>query len=239
MSVSVSSRISRQAGIVAAALAASLAMTAMSPPAADARSSSMYRETGRAVSTDRVQIDGTVPGSNPLGNTHVGQLSAYETTQGKATAWGKILDWDCEEGELPAGGHHGVEISHHDAPHPGSCDFIGSRWLEGDDLDVAMDRKVTIATLQGQLVAYGGGHGADSGAVGYPQADIVWTGIDGTYTSRWTSRYSDEATTWTESYRSTERGATMGGTLGPMGFDPGQSSGHMSTYPTSSKSRTK
>lgn len=225
-------RMSHRALAMVTLLALAFALVAVDTSPADAKSSSQYRETGRAASTDWEQYDNT-PTGGTLGNVHIGYLSAYETTTGRASAWGYIQDYDCEEGERPGGGH-GFD----DEEPVGGCDWVGERWLEGEGLAFTMDKKMTTATLKGQLIAYGGGHG-EEGEVGRPVADIVWTGLGGTYTSRYTSRYRDGNTTWTESYNSTERSASMGGTLGPMGFDPDFSAGYLSSYKTSSKSRTK
>lgn len=226
-----SSRVSHRVLALVTTLAIALALAAVDASPADAKSSSQYRETGRAASTYWEQYDGTDTGG-PLGNVHIGYLSAYETTAGVASAWGWIEDWDCEPGEKPWGGGHSFD----DEEPVGGCDWIGERWLEGDGLRFSMDKKMTTATLKGELIVYGG-HGEDE--VGRPPVDIVWTGLGGTYTSRYTTRYRDGNTTWTDTYRSTEREATMGGTLGPMGFDPDLSGGYLSTYKTSSKSRTK
>jgi hypothetical protein len=219
----------RRALSLALMLATALAAALASAGPAEARSSSQYRETGRAASTYWEQYDNTPTGSQ-FGNVHIGWLSAFETTTGVASAWGWIEDWDCEEGQKPGGGH-GEEPSE-------GCVWVGERWLEGDGLAFSMDKKMTTATLKGQLIAYGGGHG-EEGEVGRPNANIVWSGIGGTYTTKYTNRYRDGNTTWTETYNGTERSATMGGTLGPMGFDPDFSGGYLTTYKTSSKSRTK
>ncbi|HUH07857.1 MAG TPA: hypothetical protein VML96_08620 [Egibacteraceae bacterium] len=80
---------------------------------------------------------------------------------------------------------------------------------------------------------------ADGGVVGRPQADVIWTGYGNLATSRWTYRYSDGTTTETFTESSRIRSATMSGNIGPMGFDPELSGGSITSFKSSSKSRTK
>lgn len=220
--------------VVALAAALLVALT----PAAEARSSSTYRVTGRAASTEWTQVDGTPVGSSPFGNVHVGWLSAEETSRGKAVVFGWIADFDCEPGQLPGHGHEIVFEDEEPEPEPG-CVHVGARSLEGWDIPFTMDRKLQSATLKGRLVVYGGGHGEGGDVVGRPMADIVWTGTGTTSKGRYTSRWVEGSTTYTESYRATYRNGAMGGTLGPMGFDPDLSSGWLTTYTASSRTRTR
>jgi hypothetical protein len=223
-------RLHRRAVVLVVVLVASIVLTATTAGPADAKSFAQFRDTGRAASASWEQWDGTETGG-PFGNVHIGYLTAEETTSGRASVWGWIDDFDCEEGEKPWGGHGEDEEE-------GVCAYLGDRWIEADGLAFSMDRKMTTATLVGELIVYGGGHG-DGGELGRPPANIVWTGLGGTYTSRYTARYRDGDTTFTETWRSTERSATVDGNIGPMGFDPDLSSGYLSSYRTSFKSRTK
>lgn len=226
----------RRTALASAALAAALLLTALTPGTAEASSFYQYRESGRAAQADWTQIDGTEPGTTPFGNVHVGYLDVRETSKGKGTVWGEIADFDCEPGELPGHGGHGFVEDEFEEP--GGCTHVGWRWIEGNDLAFNVDKKLTQATLQGQLTVYGGAHG-EEGTVGRPMADIVWTGDGGTWSSRFSETYSDGNTTSTYRGTSTQRNATMSGTVGPMGFDPEFSSGSISEYRVSERSRTR
>lgn len=214
--------------VVAVLALLSLLVVVLAPPA-DARSSSSYRITGRSADTYWTQVDGTPPGSNPFGNVHVGWLYADETTNGTAAVFGWIDDFDCEPGSLPGGGH-GVAKK--------GCKYVGSRFIEAYDVPFTMDRKLSSARLTGQLTVYGGGHG-EGGVVGRPMADVTWTGIGDLASERWTSRWREGGTWYSDSYRSKTRAATMGGIIGPMGFDPELSGGTLASYRSASRSRTK
>jgi hypothetical protein len=228
----------RRTALVSTALAAALLLTALTPATADARSFYNYRESGRAAQTDWTQVDGTEPGTSPFGNVHVGYLEVREAGKGKGEVWGKITDFDCEPGELPGHGGHGFIDEDDDFEEPGGCVYVGSRWVEGYGLAFSVDKKLTQATLQGQLTVYGGAHG-DEGPVGQPMADIVWTGDGATWSSRFSETYTDGNTTSTYRGTYTYRNATMGGTMGPMGFDPELSSGSIREYKVSERSRTR
>lgn len=208
--------------------------TALSLLAAPALAGSMYlaKSNGKAAQTWWTQVDGVDPGTSPFGNVHVGSLYVYETTAGRADAFGYIDDFDCEPGNLPGGGGHEFEEE------PSGCAYVGSRVAEGFGLAFTIDRKLNSAHLKGRMTVYGGGHG-DGGVVGRPKADITWTGSGSTVRSTSTWTYSDGSTTYTDRWRSTDRFAAMSGTLGPMGFDPELSGGHMSIFRSMSKGRTR
>lgn len=226
----------RRTALASAALAAALLLTTLTPGTADARSFYQYRESGRAADAQWTQIDGTEPGSGPFGNVHVGYLEVRETSKGEGSVWGEIADFDCEPGELPGHGGHGFVEDEFEEP--SGCAHVGSRWIEGYDLAFTVDRKLTMATLQGQLTVYGGAHG-EEGPVGQPMADIVWTGDGAVWSSRFSETYTDGSTTYTYRGTYTQRNATMGGTMGPMGFDPEFSSGSLREYRVSERSRTR
>jgi hypothetical protein len=229
----------RRTALASAALAAALLLTALTPGTADASSFYQSRESGRTAQAEWTQIDGTDPGSGPFGNVHVGYLDVRETSKGKGTVWGKISDFNCAPGELPGhGGGHATFEEDGDFEEPGGCSHVGTRWIEGYDLAFAVDKKLTMATLQGQLTVYGGAHG-EEGTVGQPMADIVWTGDGATWSSRFSETYTDGNTTSTYRGTSTQRDATMGGTMGPMGFDPELSWGSIGEYRVSERSRTR
>lgn len=231
----------RRAGALAIAAAFALLIVSLGPTPADAKSSFMYRASGVSASTDWTQIDGTPTGSSPLGNVHIGQLYAYETTKGKAEAYGYIEDWDCEEGQLPwGGGPHDVSSEEWDEEPPPEtgCEWKGFRFVEAYDIPFTVDKKLTQARLTGTLTVYGGGHG-DGGVIGRPYADIIWTGVGSLATVKETFRYREDGTSYSFTRDSSTRSATMSGIMGPMGFDPDFSSGSISSYKESSKTRTK
>jgi hypothetical protein len=215
--------------IVVAATA--LAMTAA--PAL-AGSMSLYKESGNAAQTFWTQVDGTPTGS-ALGNVHVGELYAYQTSPGQGDAFAWIDDFDCEPGKLPGGGGHGFDVEEEE---PSGCEYVGSRFGEGFGLTFTIDRKLTTANLSGQLTVYGGGHG-DGGVIGRPMANITWTGVGALIKQSSSWSYNDGTTTYSDRYRSTDRNAVMSGILGPMGFDPDLSGGQISKFSAMSKSRTK
>lgn len=208
--------------------------TTMAMTAGPALAGSMYlfKESGRAAQTSWTQIDGTDPGTSPVGNVHVGSLYVFETSNGHGDAFAYIDDWDCEPGELPDGGGHGFEEE------PSGCTYLGFRYGEGFGLSFTMDRKLEKAHLSGQITVYGGGHG-EGGVVGTPTANITWTGVGPVIKQSSTWRYNDGSSSYTDRYRSSDRNALMSGTLGPMGFDPDLSGGFMSIFQSMSKGRTR
>lgn len=194
--------------------------------AAIAGSQSRYRTDGFTVSTYWTQVDGPParnPATQPFGNVHLGWLDAYETSRGRADAWAYIDDFRCPVGVLPDDGGHGGD-------EPG-CEYLGSRFGEGYGLTLAVDRKLATARLTGQLtITHGGDHGGGGGVVGRPTADITWTAKGATYRSTSTFRGEDGTSRYSDRYTSRSRNATMGGTLGPMGFDPALSGGSISSF---------
>lgn len=218
---------------IATVLLIAISILALTASPVMAKSMSMYKQSGRAVQTFWIQVDGTPTGSQ-FGNVHVGDLYAFQVSTGKADAFGFIDDFDCEPGKLPNGGGHGID----EGEEPSGCVFVGSRYAEAYGLSLTLDRKMTTANLKGQMKVYGGGHG-DGGLVGRPNANITWTGTGPLFKQRSTWSWTDGRTTYTDRYRSTDRSAVMSGTLGPMGFDPALSGGFMSDFSMMSKSRTR
>ena len=209
---------------LARAVALMLSLVAMAAGAvpASAGSSSMYRESGYQASTWWTQIDGTPRGSR-FGNVHVGELWAYQVSKGTGDAFGWIDDFDCRRDAQPWGR---------------GCRYVGSRFLEGYGLDFTVNRRLESASLSGVLIAYGGGHGSE-GEVGRPVAAVTWTGIGDISRSRYSYRWSEDGATYAGSYRGTGRQAVMGGTMGPMGFDPERSGGWITSYSSRDQSRTR
>lgn len=225
--------------VMASLLAAMMALSALNPVAADAKESSRSSRSGVAASTFWTQKDGTKVGTSPFGNTHVGFLNAEQTVRDRVDAWGYIEDYDCKPGQEPGhGGGHGFAEEPKPEKPDNACKPLGTRYLEGSsDLRLTVDKKLNTATLKGTLIAYGGFHG--EGEVGRPPANVAWKGVGKTFTSRYSSQWSDGTTTYTDSYRSAARQATMGGRLGPMGFDPALSGGKISQFSSSSSYRAR
>ncbi len=208
-------------------------------PGAEARTRMTYTTTGRTANTNWTQVDGT-PVGGTVGNVHVGWLSAEETSRGKAVVWGFIMDFDCRPGELPDHfGHFAFEDEPEPEPEPEpGCVHVGYREISGWDVPFTMDRRFQSATLKGRLRVEG--HGAEGEPVaGNPMANITWTGVGTTSRENYTSRWASGGTTYTDTYRARARGATMGGTLGPMGFDPDLSGGWLVQYRSSSQMRSR
>lgn len=226
-----------RAGSLALAVTLSLLLLALGAAPADAKSSFMSRASGATADTFWTQVDGTPTGASPFGNVHVGWLYAYETTKGSADVFGGIDDFDCEEGDLPFGGGPHDPIDDEPYP-PNSCEYIGSRFIDSSGIEFSIDKKLSQARLTGTLTVYGGGHG-DGGVVGRPYADIVWTGTGGVLTEKHSYRYKDDGVTYSGTWSSIGRSATMSGVLGPMGFDPDLSGGWMGTFKSSDRQRTK
>lgn len=186
-----------------------------------------FRTDGTNASTYWTQVDGPPaadPTTQPFGNVHVGWLDVWQTSTGKGEAFAWIEDFRCPEGVLPYHGGHGEE------PTGPTCEWIGSRNGYGKDMAFTIDKKLTTARLTGRLTMTAGGHGGDGTVVGNPKADITWKGTGNTYRSAGTYRSSDGASRWMDRYTYTSRQATMGGILGPMGFDPALSGGSLSSY---------
>ena len=217
-------------------LAAFVVVILLAAGRAEAKSSFMGRTSGSTAETYWTQVDGTPPGTSPVGNVHVGWLSAYEMRQGTAEVFGQIEDWDCPEGTLPGGGGHGFAPLDEE-PSEDDCQWKGSRWIEAFDVPFTVDKKLSAARLTGTLTVYGGGHG-EGGVVGRPAADIIWTGTGGITTEQYSFRYRDAGVMETDVYRANRRAATMSGVLGPMGFDPDLSEGSISNFKSRFKSRS-
>lgn len=194
---------------------------------ADAGSTYLSRTTGRAAVADWVQVlDMRARG---FGNVHVGWLNAYETSSGVADVFSVIEDYDCPEGELPSGGGHGD---------PGNCVWVSTRFLDGQNVPFTMDNKLDTAHLEGTLNASTGGHEGPGDQLGTVGANFTWNGVGTAEKSTTTFRYRDGGSSYSETYRSTRRAATMTGVLGPMLFEQAASAtGSMELFRAKSQSR--
>ncbi len=194
---------------------------------AEAGSSYLSRTTGRTGYTEWVQVLDLR--SRGFGNVHVGWLSAYETSTGVADVFSAIDDYDCPDGELPSGGGHGD---------PGNCVFVGSRFLEGSGISFTMDSKLQTARLQGTLNASTGGHEGPGDSLGTVGANFAWNGVGELTKSTSTYRYRENGVSYSETFRTTRRSATMTGVLGPMLFEEAASAtGSLETFRIKSQSR--
>lgn len=204
------------------------ATTALGLAVTPASASSMFfsKNSGTLVSADWYEI-GELPGVE--GNAHLGGLYAEDLGGGNANVFGWVDDFQCEAGEDPFGGGHGDG---------GACDYVGSRFIEGGDVTLTLDKKLSSATLTGSLVV-NGGHG--EGPIGTPPVNLSWTGIGGIAKETTTSTFKDENGSYSFRYSSTGRQAELSGSIGPMIVDDVEgeySSGRISSYRSLDRSRT-
>lgn len=196
--------------IVSAAVAAAvpLASIALTSPA-DAASRWMYKSSAERASTEWVEY-GELAGVE--GNVHVGYLDARESSSG-GEVWGEVVDYLCDEGEVPGGGHGG-HIAEYDEEYPeeGYCDVMSYRWIDGGDVTFTVDKKLNTARLTGTLFV--DNHGASAA----PPVDMTWTGFGDTSRNVWYDKYTSDGETYVYKYDATERSATVDGFIGAMGF---------------------
>lgn len=211
-------------------LVVTLAVSTTATAPASAGTSYLSRTTGNNANAQWTQVDGTLVGS-PFGNVHIGWLDAYETSNRVGDAFAYIDDYDCEPGQLPDSGDHG-ELA------PG-CTYVGSRYGHGFNMTFVVDKKLGSASLQGSLtMVQGGGHDGPGDVVGQPSVNMTWSGYGNTVRSTSTYRYDDGTTTYSERYKSSSRSAIVGGNIGPMTFDPALSGGALSSFASTSRSRS-
>ena len=196
---------------------------------ASAASRSTYRNTGRAATASWTQIDGTAYGTLPFGNVHIGYLYAYEMTSGQAWVSAYITDFDCPEGAEPGWGH-GDE---------GGCDYLGDRYGDGSNMALTLDRKLTKGTLSGDIVVYGGAHGAEWTQLATVPVNITFTGQGTVSKTTSTYRWSDGTSTYSSRSTSQYRNATVSGNIGAMGFDPALSGGTLESFKSFDMSRSR
>lgn len=222
-------------------------LIAVAAPTVAARDMFFSRSNGFAVQTQWIQLDRDAGGnrlppmeSRPFGNVHIGFLFAQQSSRGQAFAFGEIADLNCPVDYVPpfGGGHGGFE----EPENP--CTHIGLRSAQGENLPFQVDRKLTSARLGGPGVTigiFGGGdpHGGGGEFIANVPLNVVWTGVGVVATSKGRQTYNDGTSTWTEAWNVRSRNATMGGVLGPMGFDPALSSGSIEEYSNVSRSRSR
>lgn len=202
-----------------AVVGAAAAVTVAAAVPAEAGSTYLSRTTGRAATTEWTQVLDLR--SRGFGNVHVGWLSAYETASGRADVFSVIDDFDCPDGQLPGGGHD----------EPGGCVYVGTRFLEGTGVPFTMDSKLGTAHIEGTLQASTGGHEGPGDSLGTVGANFTWNGVGDLQKSTTTFRYRENGTSYSETFRTTRRAATMTGVLGPMLFEQAASaSGQMETF---------
>ena len=235
------SRLSLRLATVAVAAAAVPALVAA--PASAGGSMFFSKSSGTTVSTTWLEA-GEIPGV--AGNWHFGDLFVEATSRGRAQAFGAVFDVTCREDVAvpynPGGGHGGPGF---DAPPPPeedpACVLEGIRFLDASpsQLTMTIDRKLTTATLKGQL-SVGVGHGSSTAG---PRVDVVLNGIGSTYSGTERGTFTDEYGTYSYRYSFSGRDAAVaaGSRIGPMVFDdePGESStALMGTFRSSSRQRT-
>lgn len=193
---------------VAAVLAAvPLLATALGAAPADARSRWMYKSTQTTAEAQWIEW-GELPGV--VGNAHVGYLEA--SGSGAATrVWGEVYDYQCDEGEYPGGGGHGEALAEEE-PGEGECDFTGERYIDRGTAVLAIDKKLTMATLKGNLQV--DNHGVSAN----PPVDMTWTAIGGLSSSTWIEEYDDGTERYYYKYERTSRDASVTGYIGVMDF---------------------
>ncbi|MDQ3503984.1 MAG: hypothetical protein M3486_10315 [Actinomycetota bacterium] len=234
------SRLSLRLATVAVAAAAVPALVAA--PASAGGDMFFSKSSGTTVSTTWLEA-GEISGV--AGNWHFGDLFVEATSRGRARAFGTVFDVTCRDDvAVPynPGGHGGHGF---DAPPPEeedpACVLEGIRFLDASpsQLTLNIDRKLTSATLKGQL-SVGDGHGSSTAG---PPVDIVLNGVGSTYSSTQSGTYTDEYGTFTYRYSFSGRDAAVaaGSRIGPMVFDdePGESStALLGTFRSSSRQRT-
>lgn len=121
------------------------------------------------------------------------------------------------------------------------CQYVGSRNLDGSGLSFTRTKKDGSARLVGTLAASTAGdpHTGEGGQqLGGAPADVVWTGVGEVSEYRGTYRFREGGTSYSGSYRSSSRSATMSGVLGPMDFaDAHQADGRYGTYRSTDRAR--
>lgn len=217
-------------GALALAACAALVATAAAAPA-QAGSMSFYKSSGRMVDTSWLEV-GELPGGVP-GNIHFGQMFVEDLGGGNANVFGVVFDLTCPEGVIPEGpgGGHGEE-----EPDNG-CVHEGERWIEGGDVTLTLDNKLSEATLTGTLAVYG-----HDGPAGNPVANITWTGVGDTFRSTFSGRDTSGGTTSQYRYSLTGREATVDGNIGAMVFDDAEgewSAAQMGTFRQMDRFRTR
>lgn len=205
----------RRAGAVTAGAALALSLGAAAPAAAATPGDTFTSRTvggSGSVSWTEYDLDDRLglPGNVHMGWLEVSRYGSY------TYAWGSVDDWQCDEGEVPGGGH-GEE------PEEGFCELTGTRYLENeteDSITFQIARKTGAARVTGTLLVHGGhgGHGEPGEVLGRPPVSITWQPTSAG------SRYGSFQSWWDEygSYRSLVRGTRwdgkVRGAIGAMGF---------------------
>ncbi|MDP3891694.1 hypothetical protein [Nocardioides sp.] len=192
-----------------------LLATTLAATPAEARSKWMYKSSETTAEAEWVEW-GELPGVE--GNAHVGYLEARgsgATTQ----VWGKVFDYQCDEGEYPGGGGggggHGKAFFDDDEDKPpkeGECDFTGKRKISRGTAVLSIDKKLTAASLTGNLRV------ENHGAAATPPVNMTWAGIGGLYEKTWIEEYDDGTLRYYSKYERTSRAALVTGFIGIMDF---------------------
>lgn len=230
------SRLSLRLATVAVAAAAVPALVAA--PASAGGDMFFSKSSGTTVSTTWLEA-GTIPGV--AGNWHFGDLFVEATSRGRAQAFGAVFDVTCPAGvppQNPGGGHGGPGF---DAPPPPppeeqepACVLEGIRFLNASpsQLTLNMNRKLTSATLNGQL-SVSDGHGTSTAG---PAVDVVLNGVGSTYSSTQSGTSTDEY-----AFSGHNAAVAADSRIGPMVLDdePGErSTALMGTFRSSNRYRS-
>lgn len=172
------------------------------------------------------QIDEPVDG---IVGYHHGNLSVYAMDD-YVDVWVFIEDVYCPEGVEPGhGGGHGEFIFEGDEPleeepYEDPCEYS---YREGYGADMTFEMSgndLASAHLTGDLTIFGG-HGGDE--LGVVPVDMTWTGEGSTWKSMFMGQDRGEFGFFMFRDRSSNRGASVDGNIGPMGFNPDASGGWM------------
>ena len=218
----------RRAAVSGCAVIMAVGTVAAAPPAS-AGSMSFSKSSGRMVSAEWLEM-GELPGAQ--GNAHFGNMQVIEMSRGRADIYGVVMDLQCPDGVIPTppGGHHGPE----EPANP--CQVVDMRFIETGTARFTMDRKLSKATLTGNLAVVG------HSGTGRPPVNMVLTGVGATTSSLETGRFADGTTSYSYRYSFTGRQATVSGSIGPMIFDnvPGEySSAQMGAFRSLTRETTR
>ena len=197
----------RRAAVSGCAVIMAVGTVAAAPPAS-AGSMSFSKSSGRMASAEWLEM-GKLPGAR--GNAHFGNMQVIELSRGRADVYGVVVDLQCPVGVTPTppGGHGGPE----EPANP--CEVVDFRFIETGTAKFTMDRRLSKATLTGNLAVTG----HDGAVAGRPAVNMVLTGVGATASSLETARFSDGTSSYSYRYSFTGRQATVSGSIGPMVFD--------------------
>ena len=202
-------RSSKTVSLAILAITPVVTLTMTAPADAASRWMSKSSQTSASAEwTEHGQLNGVG------GNVHIGYLEARTSASG-GEVWGEVIDYQCEEGEVPGGGGHGghgeFTAEYDEEPEP-ACDVMSFRWIEADDVSFSVDRKLNTARLTGTLFV------DNHGTAATPPVDMTWNGTGVLSRNVWYERGSEGGSRYLYKYESTSRQADVTGSIGAMGF---------------------